>query len=347
MSWWRKKADEEAGDDILDLNDVVWRGIDQQDRLERLADAAHKTAHQTAHQKDAELPEQVSPEQLLPEQLLNEPQSKQFDAAIYPPKQILPTVPLPTGPLTTGSLTTRLQSAASDTQDGAPDPHDPSEPEGLSGVDELIESEIRSQIIAEAMDAVQSFQSGETKSPPTTAKTPENTTENTNSVENSKTNIGSDADLEAAIGQIADQTLAASQGHPPVYHQPDSDLDGSEFDGADRGNHRSPPSTPDMSDAIRHVVADEIGLWLKDHMPRIIHETMAQAALNAPASSKEKQPASSKLKPKTPPKTALKKAKTKSKAATTAQKASAGASKTKTAPKKAKTKTTKSNKPRS
>ena len=24
MSWWRKKADDEAGDDILDLKDVIY-----------------------------------------------------------------------------------------------------------------------------------------------------------------------------------------------------------------------------------------------------------------------------------------------------------------------------------
>ena len=67
MSWWRKKADDEAGDDIFDLKDVVWRGVNQNDRLDRLAEAAKQT--------DGELPEPGE--------------------RIYPPKQILPTVPLP------------------------------------------------------------------------------------------------------------------------------------------------------------------------------------------------------------------------------------------------------------
>ena len=66
MSWWRKKADDEAGDDILELNDVVWRGVNQNDRLDRLAEAAKQT--------DGELPEPGE--------------------RIYPPKKILPTVPL-------------------------------------------------------------------------------------------------------------------------------------------------------------------------------------------------------------------------------------------------------------
>ena len=45
-----KKADDNLGEDnILDLDNVVWRGINQSDRLNRLAEAAR--------QADGELPE--------------------------------------------------------------------------------------------------------------------------------------------------------------------------------------------------------------------------------------------------------------------------------------------------
>ena len=205
MSWWRKKADDEAGDDILELNDVVWRGVDQNDRLDRLAEAAKQT--------DGELPEPGE--------------------RIYPPKKILPTVPL------TAQLTPD-QDADDDiaTQKDAPE--------------QFIETEIRNQIITEAMDAVLHFQKGQGQSP--------------------DDDDGYDQEeLEAAIGEIADQTWAQAQDEIPDDHQ--------------ASQLTTPPPTmpspksPDMSDAIRDVVADEIGMWLKDHMPRIIAETMAQASL--------------------------------------------------------------------
>ena len=67
-----------------------------------------------------------------------------------------------------------------------------------------------------------------------------------------------------------------------------------------------------MSDAIRDVVADEIGLWLKDHMPRIISETMAQAAITSgqtiPAIPPEPVKTAAKKPAKTAPKKAAKKA---------------------------------------
>ena len=241
MSWWRKKADDEAGDDILDLKDVVWRGVTQNDRLDRLAEAAKQT--------DGELPE---------------PGEK-----IYPPKQILPTVPLPisAGQSTTNDDQHPKQDFKTDEmleEDELPLPQD-----DLSAPEQIIETEIRNQIITEAMDAVLHFQKGQGQS------TQEDDFDND--------------ELEAAIGEIADQTLAEAQD------QKASDV-------------QNAPQSPDMSNAIRDVVADEIGLWLKDHMPRIIAETMAQASVTASQTKPSIPPKPAKTVAKTTPKKAAKKA---------------------------------------
>ena len=274
MSWWRKKADDEAGDDILDLKDVVWRGVNQNDRLERLAEAAKQT--------DGELPE---------------PGEK-----IYPPKQILPTVPLPVSAGQSTASTDQHQNSDFKTEEMLDDDDLPLPQDDLSAPEQFIETEIRNQIITEAMDAVLHFQKGQGQSP-------------------QENDFDSD-ELEAAIGEIADQTLAAAQTQ--------------QADGVQKPPQPMPvpeqtttqaipkPQSPDMSDAIRDVVADEIGLWLKDHMPRIISETMAQAAITAgqsqptiptkPAKTAPKKPAKkasqSKAKPKVKAKAAKKSVKT-------------------------------------
>ena len=133
----------------------------------------------------------------------------------------------------------------------------------------MIETEIRNQIITEAMDAVLHFQKGQGQS------TQEDDFDND--------------ELEAAIGEIADQTLAEAQD------QQAQDL-------------QKAPQSPDMSNAIRDVVADEIGLWLKDHMPRIIAETMAQASVTASQTKPSIPSKPAKTVAKTTPKKAAKKA---------------------------------------
>ena len=270
MSWWRKKADDEAGDDILDLKDVVWRGVNQNDRLERLAEAAKQT--------DGELPE---------------PGEK-----IYPPKQILPTVPLPVSAGQSTASTDQHQNSDFKTEEMLDDDDLPLPQDDLSAPEQFIETEIRNQIITEAMDAVLHFQKGQEQSP-------------------QENDFDSD-ELEAAIGEIADQTLAAAQTQqadgvqPPPQPMPVPEQATTQA--------IPKPQSPDMSDAIRDVVADEIGLWLKDHMPRIISETMAQAAITAgqsqptiptkPAKTAPKKPAKkasqSKAKPKVKAKAAKK-----------------------------------------
>lgn len=200
MSWWRKKADDNLGEDnILDLDNVVWRGINQSDRLNRLAEAAR--------QADGELPE---------------PGEK-----IYPPKKpVLPTVPLPISNI------------------------EESEDDGDVRVDNVIETEIRQQVIAEAMDAVLAFQEGRPQK----------------EIDDDPIDT---AEIEAAIEEIADQTLAEAQRTP----SPSPEVFKTNSQETDLGQ------APDMSDAIRNVVADEIGSWLKDHMPRIMAETIAQSEL--------------------------------------------------------------------
>ena len=271
MSWWRRKADEEAGDDILDLDDIVWRGINQHDRLDRLAEAARQT--------DGELPEPGE--------------------RLYPPKHILPTVPLPVTP---------PQDDAPFNADDAHDQDAPPQPDAdhsRSGQEALIETEIRNQIITEAMDAVLSFQAGHRKDP----KDQDFNTE----------------DLEAAIGEIADQTIANNAANDAV-NDGVNDAANAEVNAGVHTDHplqqsslasplaqNSAEKAPDMSHAIRDVVADEIGLWLKDHMPRIIAETMAQASLEAKPAAKtsKKSPPAKSTKPKVKPKAAKKLAKTK------------------------------------
>ncbi len=250
MSWWRKKADDEAGDDILDLKDVVWRGVNQNDRLERLAEAAKQT--------DGELPE---------------PGEK-----IYPPKQILPTVPLPVSAGQSTTTDNQQQNSDFKADEMLDDDDLPLPQDDLSAHEQIIETEIRNQIITEAMDAVLHFQKGQGQS------TQENDFDN--------------GELEAAIGEIADQTLAAAQNQStpqPMTQAPT--------------NQAIPrPQSPDMSDAIRDVVADEIGLWLKDHMPRIISETMAQASITAGQSKPAAPPQSAKTASKKAAKKATQKA---------------------------------------
>ena len=274
MSWWRKKADDEAGDDILDLKDVVWRGVNQNDRLERLAEAAKQT--------DGELPE---------------PGEK-----IYPPKQILPTVPLPVSAGQSTASADQHQNSDFKTEEMLEDDDLPLPQDDLSAPEQFIETEIRNQIITEAMDAILHFQKGQGQSP-------------------QENDFDSD-ELEAAIGEIADQTLAAAQSQQADGEQtPPQPMPVPEHATTQA---ISKPQSPDMSDAIRDVVADEIGLWLKDHMPRIISETMAQAAITAgqsqpttptkPAKSAPKKPAKkasqSKAKPKVKAKAAKKSVKT-------------------------------------
>ncbi len=250
MSWWRKKADDEAGDDNIDLKDVVWRGVNQNDRLERLAEAAKQT--------DGELPE---------------PGEK-----IYPPKQILPTVPLPVSAGQSTTTDNQQQNSDFKADEMLDDDDLPLPQDDLSAHEQIIETEIRNQIITEAMDAVLHFQKGQGQS------TQENDFDN--------------GELEAAIGEIADQTLAAAQNQStpqPMTQAPT--------------NQAIPrPQSPDMSDAIRDVVADEIGLWLKDHMPRIISETMAQASITAGQSKPAAPPQSAKTASKKAAKKATQKA---------------------------------------
>ena len=246
MAWWRKKTDDDLGnDEILDLDNIVWRGINQHDRLDRLAEAAR-------HAED---------------------EQSEVGQPLYPPKEYAPqthdqkTV-LPTDPLSTQN---QPQSPLEDAE----------YPATHMGVSEtLIEAEIRNQIIAGAMNA--------------------------------------------------HQTIAKIHDTKPNLSPSDA---------------LNPEQSPAMSDAIRHIVADEIGSCMKDNIPRIIGETMAQASLprsnnSAPSPAGKKatkakkqshQPSAKKVKAKTTPKRLAKTAskakdksaaKTKAKAAGKAKKSS-------------------------
>ena len=288
MSWWRKKADDEAGDDILDLKDVVWRGVNQNDRLDRLAEAAKQT--------DGELPDPGE--------------------RIYPPKQILPTVPLPIAAGQSTSTEDHHKNTEFKAEEIMDDDELPLPQEDLSAPEQFIETEIRNQIITEAMDAVLMFQKGQSQSPD------EDTLDN--------------EELEAAIGKITDQTLAEAQNQKNVDDQT------SPQPMAMAKQAMPSPQSPDMSNAIRDVVADEIGLWLKDHMPRIIAETMSQASLEAAQNQPRKMSKAAKSAPKAAPKSTAKKTARKAVKTKTKPKVQVNASK-----KPAKTKKTKAKKGKS
>lgn len=60
MGWWRRKADDEhSKDNILELDTIVWRGINQFDRMHRLAENAENK--QAAEAKTDSLPMQKAP----------------------------------------------------------------------------------------------------------------------------------------------------------------------------------------------------------------------------------------------------------------------------------------------
>ncbi|MCE2518049.1 MAG: hypothetical protein J4F41_09565, partial [Alphaproteobacteria bacterium] len=252
MAWWRQKADEHHGEDnILDLDTIVWRGINQFDRMHRLAEAAQQA-------------EKTAPE---------------VSAA---PMKPLPTVPLP------------VQAATEDasaplTDEAAIIKALEEEADNRSPQEEMIEEEIRQQIISDAMSAVLAFQDGSSK---TTAPTPE---------QDDAINQQLEAKLEANVEQELHDHLDTYTPAAPV------------------------PAGPDMSGAIRGVIADEIGLWLKDNMARIVAETLTQktpepAIAAEHAQQPAQQPAATKSAPKAAPKAAPKTApKTQKKAAAKAR----------------------------
>ena len=129
MVWWRQKADDQHNSDqILDLDTIVWRGINQFDRMNKLAEAAAQAEHQEVEAPKSSLP---SPS------LTSAP---------------LPTVPLP-APDKIGQDEAEIVSALEQSAG-----HQSATEKMIE--EEMIEEEIRQQIISDAMSAVLAFQEG-------------------------------------------------------------------------------------------------------------------------------------------------------------------------------------------
>ena len=191
MSWWRKKQEvDDQKEDILDLDTVVWRGIAPEERVERLA----ATADQEADIQDGNIP--------LP------PQNN------YVPTKPLPSVPLPVHHIT--RFVEDEEKLQPEEEHYAKLEEDDIIPERiLSPEEEMIEADIREQIMAEIAAEIE-------------------------------------AELENDEHIVSEITA--------------------------NGAHEDQPQgvTPDVSDAIKSIVADEIGGWLNHNVQRIIAESVTE-----------------------------------------------------------------------
>lgn len=220
MAWWRQKADEHHGEDnILDLDTIVWRGINQFDRMHRLAEAAER-----AEQND---PPVVTPT------------SEPLPSVPLPVQVAQDTLPVERSPVDRSPVERPVEDDAA-LADLVALAALEAEADNRSPQEEMIEEEIRQQIISDAMNAVLAFQDGGSRG--ITASSP-----------------GDDAiqqqletRLEANVEQELHDHLDQYSPQPPAA------------------------SGPEMTGAIRDVIADEIGLWLKDNMARIVAETLMQ-----------------------------------------------------------------------
>ena len=218
MSWWRKKQEiDETQDDILDLDTVVWRGIDPMERLSRLAASAQR--------------EEDINEGKLPEPTKNN----------YVPTKPLPTVPLPVQHINRFVEETEADQDVLDTPDDT-DFSDEIPQRALSAEEEMIEADIREQIMAEIA-----------------------------------------AEIEAELEQ--DNLDPSGDAKPEVNIEPEA--------------REQQPVTPDVSDAIKTIVADEIGGWLNHNVQRIIAESVTETLSAAKESPITEQAPEQKTKAKT------------------------------------------------
>ncbi len=263
MSWWRKKQEQDSQkDNILDLDTVVWRGMDPMERVERLASSAQ-------HEDDMN-------EGRVPPPLQNN----------YVPTTPLPSVPLPVKEVgrfvsTDASPDTLAEHPAGTPTDGSPtrtplavmeSTHDEGieaglKPRDLTAEEEMIEAEIRAELI-------------NTATPQDDTPTEVSPTEDT----------------------------SAPTPNTPQHIQATSTKDG---------------MTPDVSDAIKNIVADELGGWLSHNVQRIIAESVtATLTEHAPPPPKTVKPkAAKKTSAKKAPKKVAKKAKKPAKKAASTSKA--------------------------
>ena len=235
MSWWRKKQEQdEDKDNILDLDTVVWRGIAPEERLERLAASAQQ--------------EEDIQEGIIPEPIKNN----------YVPTKPLPTVPLPVQHVTR-FVEEEPQGLEQNPETEGPLDEDVLPQRTLTTEEEMIEADIREQIMAEIAAEIEAELEAETQSAPALEED----------------------EQEETIDQ------------PPAQAM-----------------------TPDVSEAIKNIVADEIGGWLNHNVQRIIAESvsssLADTRPSVEASKVEpKQAEAPKKQPTTKPKTAAKKTSTK------------------------------------
>lgn len=254
MSWWRKKQEhDEDKDNILDLDTVVWRGIAPEERLERLAASAQQ--------------EEDIKEGIIPEPIKNN----------YVPTKPLPTVPLPVQHVTR-FVEEEPQDLEQDLETETTLDEDVLPQRALTAEEEMIEADIREQIMAEIAAEIEAELEAETRSAP----------------------VLEEDEQEETINQ------------PPAQAM-----------------------TPDVSEAIKNIVADEIGGWLNHNVQRIIAETVSSSLTDARPQEEPKEAEPPKTEPKTKPKTAAKKTSAKATAKSAAKKKSASSTAKKTSAKKA------------
>ena len=133
----QKQEQDEDKENILDLDTVVWRGIAPEERLERLAASAQQ--------------EEDIQEGIIPEPIKN---------------NYVPTKPLPTVPLPVQHVTRFVEEEPQIQETEVPIDEDVLPQRALTAQEEMIEADIRDQIMAEIAAEIEAELEAETRSAP-------------------------------------------------------------------------------------------------------------------------------------------------------------------------------------
>lgn len=88
MSWFRKKSNPLDPDEVFDLDTIVWRGLNQMDRLDRLADAASRA--EDHHRGNPDASPLYEPSRSLPDDLFSDRPVIVDEPAETPPADLSP-----------------------------------------------------------------------------------------------------------------------------------------------------------------------------------------------------------------------------------------------------------------
>ena len=270
MAWFRKKNDPVEQDEIIILDTIVWKGIDQKTRLDKLAEAADRAAEH--HRTNPEATPLYEPSSPLPVDLFETKHQAGGDA-----------VP----PLNEDQVRDREQQAyadnAGDDQEGEyqPDPA-PENP--------IPDNMVPESLINDAMNAVMQSDTfaatmREKTDPPAepTANPPAN-----RMADPAALNDGMDEGYpfedphdETDTGFKLFKREMKSGSENKAEPETGTGRDNRKEPGFETGHDDAgePDNSVDIVSTVQSVVREEIGSWMQQNMDKIIAESFSKAAI--------------------------------------------------------------------